>query len=367
VAHDFNNRLLIIMGYAQMLQRDLPAGNPLLDHVEMVLGSAQRAAELTHQLLAYSRHQVLKPEVFDLSQAVEDMRSMLGRLIGEDIELVTVCSAHHPIHSDRGQIEQVLLNLVVNARDAMPTGGRLTLETRDTTLEANNDAHLPPGDYVSLILSDTGSGIEAAVLPHIFEPFFTTKEVGKGSGLGLSMVEGVVSQSGGSVTARSELGRGATFTVHLPRSRQVSTSIPREPASSITQRTTFETVLVCDDDEDVRKLLVQVLAFRGYQTLQATSGRHALEIAREHDGPIHMLVTDVVMPELGGLELAETLRGRYPGLKVLFVSGYTDDSNRFSGSLGPNTLFLAKPFLPAELTECARALLETQGARSASG
>ena len=367
VAHDFNNRLLIIMGYAQMLQRDLPAGSPLLDNVEMVLGSSRRAAELTHQLLAYSRHQVLKPEVFDLGQALDGMRSMLSRLIGEDIQLVTVYGSRHPIHSDRGQLEQVLLNLVVNARDAMPKGGCLTLETRDSRLESGNDANLPAGDYVSLLVSDTGVGIEPQVLPHIFEPFFTTKEVGKGSGLGLSMVEGVVNQSGGGVIVESELGRGATFTVHLPRSREASVSVQRKPENSFARGVPFETVLICDDDDDVRKLLVDVLAFRGYQTLQATSGRHALGVAREHDGPIHLLVTDVIMPELGGLELAESLRQRYPDLKVLFVSGYTDNSAQFSGSLGPNTLFLPKPFLPGELTGCVCELLEAQGARSASG
>jgi two-component system cell cycle sensor histidine kinase/response regulator CckA len=362
VAHDFNNRLLVITACADLLRRDLPPDSPLRQHAEMVLSSARQAAELPRQLLAVSRRQVLNPEAFDLNQAVNRLRTLLARTIGEHVELVTVLGATHAVHVDPGQIEQVLLNLVVNARDALPNGGRITLETKDVSLAPDHPSGLPPGEYVMLAVSDTGTGIAPEILPHVFEPFFTTKEAGRGTGLGLAMVEGIVQQSGGATTVDSQLGRGTSFIVYLPRSNEAPVSKPHgleaphdEPRI---REGAFETVLVCDDDDAVRKLLADLLAFRGYRVLEARGGRHALDVAQRYARPIQLLVSDVVMPELGGLELAERLRQRQPELKVLFISGYTEDAARFSSLLSDDTRFLAKPFLPATLTETVCTLLE---------
>jgi signal transduction histidine kinase/ActR/RegA family two-component response regulator len=357
VAHDFNNRLLIILGYTELLTRELPEGSPLSSHAEMVLASAQRGAELTRQLLAYSRRQVLKPEQFDLNQTVDGMRRMLERLIGDHIELVTSLAASKPVFSDPGQIEQVILNLAINARDAMPGGGRLTLETRDVKLLAHGDLALPAGDYVVIGVYDTGIGIPDDVIPHIFEPFFTTKEVGRGTGLGLSMVEGIVKQSGGAVRVTTRVGMGTRFTVHLPCAHEFPA--PRYRVVDAPPRNLdVETVLVCDDDDDVRRLLVDVLNLRGYRILEARQGRHALDVAAQHNGPIHLLVTDVVMPQLDGIELATALRNRDPGLLVIYMSGYAEDADRLSDPLGPHTRFLAKPFLPGDLTRAVFAMLK---------
>ena len=349
VAHDFNNRLVIIMGYTELMKRGLPAESPLVHHADMVLMSAQRAAELTRQLLAYSRRQVLKPEAFSLRQAVERLRFMLERLLGDRTQLSTAFSDIHSVFSDPSQIEQVLLNLVINARDAMPEGGQVTLETRDVILRTGEEPPLAAGDYVALLVSDTGTGIPDSVLPHIFEPFFTTKELGQGSGLGLSMVEGIVHQSGGAVKVRTRVGEGTSFIVYLPRGQGPAqeTRYSAEPVPPRDLR--VETVLVCDDDDDVRKLLIDLLGFRAYRVLEARNGRQALERVRAHQGPIHLLVTDLVMPELGGVELAAQLRQRDPGLRVLYVSGYAQNVELLSEPLGPTTHFLAKPFLPGDL------------------
>jgi len=357
VAHDFNNRLLIIVGYTELIKRELPASSPLSAYADLVLASAQRGGELTRQLLAYSRRQVLQPEAFDLNQTVDGMRRLLERLIGDRIELVTSLAAQQPVFSDPGQIEQVILNLAINARDAMPGGGRLTLETRDVHLRANSDPVLQEGDYVMLGVRDTGVGIPEDVVPHIFEPFFTTKAVGQGTGLGLSMVEGIVSQSGGAVRVTTSVGQGTRFTVHLPCAPDVPP--PRYRTLNATpRRLAVETVMVCDDDDDVRRLFVDVLNLRGYRILEARQGRHALDVAAEHEGPIHLLITDLVMPELGGIELATELRKRDPTLRVIYVSGYTEDADRLAEPLGPNTRFLAKPFLPGDLTRVVFGMLE---------
>ena len=357
VAHDFNNRLLIIIGYTELLRRGLPEESELARQADSVLASAQRGAELTRQLLAYSRRQVLKPEPFDINQAVDRMRIMLERVIGDRIQLVTTLGAANAVFSDPGQVEQVILNLAINARDAMPEGGRLTLETGDATLAAGDDQALRPGEYVTLTVGDQGSGIPEDVLPHIFEPFFTTKAVGQGTGLGLSMVEGIVRQSGGVVRVATKLAQGTRFTVYLPRAGEVPapryTAVTAQPSDI-----QFETVLVCDDDAEVRKLLGDVLSLRAYRILQAENGQHALDVAAEHDGPIHLLVTDVVMPNLGGIALATELRRRHPALRVLYVSGYTEDAGLLSAPLGPDTRFLAKPFLPSDLTRAVIAMLE---------
>jgi PAS domain S-box-containing protein len=354
VAHDFNNRLVIIMGYAALLQENLSPTSPLAHHVEMVLTSAQRATELTRQLLAYSRRQVLKPQAFDLNGTVDGMRRLLERLIGDDIELVTALGANHHIFSDPGQIEQVILNLSINARDAMPRGGKLCLETRDLTEPVGN---LPPGEYVALIVRDTGTGIPDELLPRVFEPFFTTKEMGSGTGLGLSTVEGIVHQSGGAVLVESRVGSGSTFTVYLPRAIEAAVS-SKPPVHPTRSRMGFETLLVVDDDDGVRKLVVDVLRQRAYRVLEARNGRHALEVARKHDGPIHLLVTDLVMPELGGAELAAELRRNNSCIRVLYLSGYSDDEALLARTLERGTQFLSKPFLPGDLLNSVRGVLE---------
>lgn len=357
IAHDFNNRLVVIMGHAELIKHTMPASAPAANHAEIILESAQRAAELTRQLLAYGRRQVLMPRAFDLNASVDTMRRLLERLIGDQIELDTRLDAEHAVYSDPGQIEQVILNLVLNARDAMPEGGKLTLSTRDVRIESAEGPQ-PSGEYVVLQVTDTGAGISEDVLPRVFEPFFTTKEVGRGTGLGLATVEGIVHQSGGSVRVASAVGLGATFTIHLPRasSRPELRSAP--VPSPVSSRVAFETVLVCDDDEGVLHLISNLLELRGYTVLRARSGRHALDVAAQHTGPLHLLVTDIVMPELGGVELARELRKRVPGLGVLYVSGYTEDTSTLSDSLDPGTHFLTKPFAPGDLTRAVCSMLE---------
>jgi two-component system, cell cycle sensor histidine kinase and response regulator CckA len=370
VAHDFNNRLLIIMCYAEALRAALPRDSPLLHPANMVLESAQRSADLTRQLLAFSRRQVLKPQAFDLNQTVEGMRKLLARVIGDDIELVTLLDAKCPVFADAGQIEQVILNLVLNARDAMPHGGRLVAETRDVQASTGSGEQVVPGDYVALVVEDTGVGIPGDVLPHIFEPFFTTKEVGAGTGLGLSTVDGIVRQSEGSVSVASDVGKGTRFTVLLPRASAAvrQPSYPRHEAPA--QPIRFETILVCDDDPAVRQLLVDLLRIRAYEVLEGRDGRHALELAEAHAGRIDLLVTDLIMPELGGAELARRVRARHPDLRVLYVSGYTDDRELLAGEMDEGAAFLAKPFMPGDLVLAVHALLldseQERGAAPAS-
>jgi PAS domain S-box-containing protein len=365
VAHDFNNRLAVILGYSEILRDRLPAAGKSAEPIEQIIESAKRASELTRQLLAYSRRQVLKPQVFDLNTAVTRMRALLERVIGEHIALSTELRAEHPILSDPGQIEQVIINLAINARDAMPRGGTLVLRTRDVALGAGAHGSLAPGDYVELTVGDSGAGIAADVLPRIFEPFFTTKDLGHGTGLGLSTVQGIVHQSGGSVRVASDVGRGTTFTIVLPRGELQAIEPPSAPRTKLQpvlrSGAALETVLVCDDDDAVRQLVVEVLNLRGYTVLQARSGREALAVAARHPGPIQLLVSDLVMPELGGIELATALRAERPALRVLYLSGYTADASLLSGALEPGTLFLAKPFMPSELTQGVYALLEAQG------
>jgi two-component system cell cycle sensor histidine kinase/response regulator CckA len=357
IAHDFNNRLVVVMGYAELLKRDLPSDSPLSHHADMVLGSARRAAELTRQLLAYSRRQVLETEAFDLNEMAERMRSLLRTVLADGIDLVTVMGAKWPVLADPGQIERVVLNLVLNARDAMPSGGTLAIETRDVTVAAGADPTLAPGDYIVLAVADSGTGIPEDALPHIFEPFFTTKKVGQGTGLGLSMVEGIVHQSGGATRVESVVGKGTTFTIYLPRAATAPhvRAAGEDPPS---RSGTFETVLVCDDDDDVRDLIVEVLRLRAYSILTARSGQHALDLARRHQGRIHLLVSDLAMPGLGGKELGTRLRSRDPSLRVLYISGYGDGAERLLSPREPGVHFLPKPFLPGELTRAVSQILE---------
>jgi signal transduction histidine kinase/ActR/RegA family two-component response regulator len=358
IAHDFNNRLTIIMGHAELLKRGLPRDGALVGHADMVLSSARRAAELTQQLLAYSRRQVLNPAAFDLNEMAERLGRVLATALGERIELSTVLGAERQVVADPGQIEQVILNLALNARDAMPEGGQLVIETRDVTLQAGEHPTLCPGEYVALVVSDTGAGIPEEIRPHIFEPFFTTKEKGQGTGLGLSMVEGIVSQSGGAIDVCSTVGRGTVFTILLPPSRENRTTARPKPESAPPKTSHFETVLVCDDEPDVRELVARVLGLRAYTVLSAGSGAEALSIAGRHQGPIHLLVTDVAMPEMDGIRLASELRKVHRQVAVLYISGYTENAEKLSVPRGPNTHYLAKPFLPGDLTSLVSSILE---------
>jgi PAS domain S-box-containing protein len=361
VAHDFNNLLTIINGYSDIVLDSLPPGDPNRELLAEVHKAGERSAGLTRQLLAFSRQQVLALRVLDLNVVVGDTASMLRRVIGEDVKLsTTTANGLWPVKADPGQVEQILLNLAVNARDAMPTGGKLTIETCNVELDETYLASHPDaraGSHVLLAVSDTGCGMSAAVRAKIFEPFFTTKGPGKGTGLGLATVYGIVKQSGGHVGVYSEVGVGTTFKVYLPRTEQ-GAGESRSPSGLRTPPRGTETVLVVEDDAAVRGLTRHILQLAGYAVLEAAGGDEALLVATGHTGRIHLLVTDVVMPGLGGRAAAERLAERRPGLRVLFVSGYTDDAVVRHGVLHDKVNFLQKPFTPAALAWKVREVLD---------
>jgi two-component system, cell cycle sensor histidine kinase and response regulator CckA len=358
VAHDFNNLLTGILGYADLLHRGLADDDPRRRDAEEVKRAAERAADLTRQLLAFSRRQVLEPRVLDLNEVVEDMQRMLRRLIGEDIELVTAVEPDlGRVEADPGQLEQVIANLVVNARDAMPNGGRLVIQTAnaevDETFTSGRAGGMQPGPYVVLEVSDSGAGMDAETQAHAFEPFFTTKEVGKGTGLGLATVYGIVKQSGGFIWVYSEPGEGTTFKIYLPQvEKPVDVAAAPPPRSA---RGGTETVLVVEDEEVVRDLIGRDLTGRGYSILTAGTGREALAVAAGHDGAIDLVVTDVVMPEMGGLELMQRLTAARPGIKVVYMSGYTERA--VADGVVPRPL-LQKPFNASTLADTIREVLD---------
>jgi PAS domain S-box-containing protein len=356
IAHDFNNRLVVVMGYVELLKHELPVGSQLAEFADQILESAQRSAELTHQLLAFSRHQMLNPKSFEVHETLEGMRRMLQRLLGERIELRTILGAKRSVYCDPGQLEQVIMNLAVNARDAMPEGGRIIFETRDPESIPDD---LKPGDYVELRVSDTGTGIPPEMLGRIFEPFFTSKGPAGGTGLGLATVDGIVRQSGGAVSVSSQVGRGSTFTVLLPAARpgQAAAAVTEKVVEAVAPPTRREIVLVCDDDDAVRKLMCDVLRIVGYSILEARDGEHALEVARSHRGPIDLLLTDAVMPRLDGARLARRLRAADPTLPVLFVSGWSESAETRAEMAAQGEL-LSKPFLPGDLLRAVRRILD---------
>ncbi|HEV8382971.1 MAG TPA: response regulator [Gemmatimonadales bacterium] len=360
VAHDFNNLLTAILGYADLLLDGLPTLSPLRPDLEEIRKAANRAAGLTRQLLAFSRKQILEMRVLDLNELIADTEKMLRRLLGEDIDVVTNLEpALGAVRVDAGQLEQVIVNLAVNARDAMPEGGRLTIETRNAELDdAYVREHVPvqPGRYVRLAVSDTGTGMSAETMSHVFEPFFTTKEVGKGTGLGLATVYGIVKQSGGYVWCYSERGEGTTFKVYLPR---VDAPVDQFPARAALPRTLgSETILLVEDEAALRLLTRRVLEKHGYTVLEAGTRDAALALAREHAGPIHLLLADVVLPGASGPTLAGELLSRRADLKVLFMSGYTEDAIVHRGVLAPNTAFINKPFSGDNLAAKVREVLD---------
>ena len=362
VAHDFNNLLTAIMGYSQMSLQEAPSESPISSHLQEVNKAAERASNLTGQLLAFSRQQVIEPKVIDLNDLVINLDKMLRRLIGVDIELVTLPAAGlESVKADPGQIEQVLMNLAVYARDAMPKGGILTLETANVTLDAeyvrqHGDASL--GGHVMLGVTDTGVGISKDVQDHIFEPFFTTKEMGKGTGLGLATCYGIVQQSGGHMEVSSELGRGTRFKVYLPVTEETYEAQPQIFDSTVSPQGK-ETVLLAEDEPLVRSMVATVLRDRGYEVLEASNGEEALRMVQKH-GPegIELLLTDVVMPQMSGWELVEKLHATHPDIKVLFTSGYAGDSVSQHDNLPTGTEFLAKPYLPDALAVKVREVLD---------
>lgn len=361
IAHDFNNLLMVMKGHAEMLLDQIPALSPVRHSVEQMQQAAERAEGLTRQLLAFSRRQVLQPRVLDLNEVVGGMIKMVSRVIGENIELAFLPGSNLArVKADPSQMEQVVLNLVVNARDAMPGGGRLTIETSNVEIDRSYGARhagMAAGPYVMVIVSDTGSGMDAATQARIFEPFFTTKGPGKGTGLGLATVYGVVKQSGGFIWVYSEVGRGTTFKIYLP---QVIAEVekPAEARKPAGPPSGNETILFVEDEDSVRELVREYLAAAGYRILEAADGEQALQIASAHSGPIHLLVTDVVMPHLSGRELAARLSPSRPDLKVLFISGYTDDSIFRSGVLDGGMAFLQKPFNLKSLAQRVREVLD---------
>jgi len=353
IAHDFNNLLTVIGGYSDLALSKLLPEDPLRRHLTEISKAAERAAVLTRQLLAFSRKQVLQPKVLDLNVIVSDMEKLLRRLIGEDVRFSAVLTQKlGSVKADPGQIEQVIMNLAVNSRDAMPNGGILTIETANVYLDeeyARRHATVTPGHYVMLAVSDSGEGMDAATQARVFEPFFTTKEQGKGTGLGLSTVYGIVKQSGGSIWVYSELGRGTTFKVYLPRVDEVAEVEPRKEIKEAIRGS--ETILLAEDEEMVRQLAHEVLVAYGYKVLDAANGGAALLICERYEGTIDLLLTDVVMPEMSGPQLAERLRQIRPDMKVLFMSGYTDNAIVHQGVLDQNENFIQKPFPPVALAE----------------
>jgi nitrogen-specific signal transduction histidine kinase/ActR/RegA family two-component response regulator len=365
VAHDFNNLLMVMRGYGELMLNQLDANDPLRRNAEEIQKAAERATALTQQLLAFSRKQVLQPKVLDLNTVVTEVEKMLRRLIGEDIELATTLDpALGPVKADPGQIEQIILNLAVNARDAMPQGGRLTLKTANVTLDqAYVRQHMGAtlGPYVLLAVSDTGVGMDAETQSHIFEPFFTTKGAGKGTGLGLSTVYGIVKQSGGTIWVESAPGRGTTFEIYLPLVEEAAASGELHPALPAPTPGGSETILVVEDEMSVRKLAAEFLGSNGYRVLEAQDGGEALQVCEEHRAPIHLLMTDVVMPGMSGRELAVRLVGARPEMKVIYVSGYTDDAIVQHGVREEGTVFLQKPFSLETLAHTVREVLDSKG------
>jgi signal transduction histidine kinase/CheY-like chemotaxis protein len=370
IAHDFNNLLMVIRGDSDLMLRRLAAGHPLRQNAEGIREAADQAATLTRQLLAFSRKEVVAPRLVDLNSIVASIHAMLQRLLGETINLVTITAPDlGGVKADPGQMEQMVLNLCVNARDAMPDGGRLTVRTANVELDETavkrwTDAR--PGAYVMLEVSDTGAGMDEETRLHLFEPFFTTKEQGKGTGLGLSTVYGTVQQSDGQISVESEPGHGSTFQIYLPR---VATPVVMPPdlrppaqAPAVTGDATLaqghgETILLVEDAQRVRAVVREILEMSGYLVLEARHGAEALEVGNRHAGTIHLLVTDVVMPQMSGRELSQRLATLRPDLKVLYMSGYTDDAIVRHGVLASGIAFLSKPFTPDALALKVREVL----------
>jgi signal transduction histidine kinase len=361
VAHDFNNLLGVIQGYGDLLSRELDAEDPRRARVDKLLLATERAATLTRQLLTFSRHQPMQARPLDLNRVVQDLEPMLRRVIAEDIEIVTaLASGLHRVLADPAQVEQVLMNLAINARDAIQGPGRLTIETANVELDeayVKDHPDARPGSFALLAVSDTGQGIDAATLPRIFEPFFTTKEVGQGTGLGLSTVYGIVRQNGGHVAVYTEVGRGSSFKVYLPRTEDEGERPTSAPAP-VASRSGSETVLVIEDEEALREVIRDQLEAGGYTVVDGPDPEAAIEAAACHAGPIHLVLTDLVMPRLRGPDAVARVRASRPGVKVLYMSGYANAAAEHQGPLPTEQAFLAKPFSLAALMAKVREVLD---------
>ena len=362
IAHDLNNLFTILSGYSQLTLLELKENDPLRENIQEIKKTTDRAAALTSRLLAISRRQVLDMKVLNLNQLVRGLEKVLGRIIGEDIELINhLAEDLEKVKTDPNQIEQVILNLVVNARDAMPNGGKLIIETHNVELDesyAQSHFSVIPGRYVLLSVTDTGCGMSSEVKERIFDPFFTTKGIGKGTGLGLSTVYGIVKQSGGNIWVYSELNQGTTFKIYLPRVEE-KTDYVSQQEETVNFPRGDETILLVEDEESLRSLAARVLRDQGYTVLEAANGDRGMELAREHiHKKIHLLLTDLVMPQMGGKELVEQFNTIHPNTRVLFISGYTDGVIIHQASLKPGIPFLQKPFSPMDLARKVREVLD---------
>jgi len=363
VAHDFNNILTVIMGNAGLALMEVGKDNTLREEIEEIRKAGKRAASLTRQLLAFSRKQIIQPKILNINELLTGIEKMLGRLIGEDIELLTIPEpALWQVKIDPGQIEQVIINLAINARDAMPKGGKLTIETDNADLNENYFREHgiegeKPGHYAVLAVSDTGSGMDKKTLEHIFEPFFTTKEVGKGTGLGLSTVYGIVRQNNGFIWVYSEPGQGTTFKVYLSEVKK-DADLEKKEQTPVDDPGGSETVLIVEDNDLLRNFVQKALQGYGYRVMDAENGEDALRVCKEHDGRIDLMITDVIMPKMGGREAAKRLQPLYPQMKVIYMSGYTDNAIVHHGVLERGLNFLEKPFTPEGLARKAREVLD---------
>jgi nitrogen-specific signal transduction histidine kinase/CheY-like chemotaxis protein len=368
VAHDFNNILTVITGYTDLLlDRHPDHDDPEREEIEQIKKATKQAASLTRQLLAFSRKQVLQPRVLNLNTVVANIETMLRRLIGENIELVTILEPQlGRVKADPGQMEQVIVNLVVNARDAMPNGGKLIIKTTNLELDetfARQHLGAGPGPYVLLTLNDTGHGMDPQTRSHIFEPFFTTKEPGQGTGLGLAIVHGIINQSGGYISVQSEPGQGASFNIYLPRVETPVLATNERSEVPIPSWSGSETILLVEDEDSVRELTRRILLKEGYTVLEAQNGEEALQVLQEYAQPVDLLLTDVIMPgSVNGRELGKSVSLSHPKTKVLYMSGYTDNVIIPNGALDPILAFLAKPFTPHALTRKVREILDARPA-----
>jgi two-component system cell cycle sensor histidine kinase/response regulator CckA len=361
IAHDFNNLLTVIKGYSQLSLMDSVENNALRENAAEILRAADRAEDLTRQLLAFSRRQILDMRVLDLNVVIKDLEKILRRVIGEDIELVTELAEDlGKVNCDVGHLEQIIINLLVNARDAMPSGGRLTIQTKNIEpgeAHAWSQLGIVPGRYVCLTVKDVGTGMTPEAMEHLFEPYFTTKEQGKGTGLGLSMVYGIVQQSGGTISVKSKPGSGTVMTIYFPRVEADQEECAKNESEEDLPRGN-ETVLVVEDEEKVRRLVLTVLRKQGYQVLEAADGKEALSLYLQLEHPPHLLVTDVVMPGMSGCDLAQQLAPLCPQMKILYISGYTENAVVQDGVLDQGIEFLQKPFSPANLIHKVRKVLD---------
>ena len=362
IAHEFNNLLQVILGYSELLRNRPSVEEPIRGEVAEIQKAGERAASLTQRLLAFSRRQVLMPTMLDFNAVVTRMDAMLRRLIGDQIQMITeLPQGLERVKADPGQIEEVILNLVVNARDAMPEGGKLTIGTENVKLGddyCRDHPEIQPGSYVMLTVKDTGTGMDDRTLSRLFEPFFTTKQPGEGPGLGLAAVHGVLAQSGGSISVSSQLGKGSTFNVYLPAVEEAPT-VEVQPEVLLSELPTGEeTVLVVEDEDMIRDMVQRALTICGYSVLEATSGEDALQVNEQHDGRVHLVISDVMMPQMNGRELAERLEPLQPGVKVLYISGYTNDEVVRQGVLDESMAFLQKPFGLENLARTVREILD---------